>query len=173
MGKISYNRLTNANVYVSGNSLLGQAEEVNLPDLKHKLSEHKALGMIGTTELWAGIDKMEATIKWNSFYKDTLVLFADPTQALQLQIRSSLETYGSTGRTEQKPVVCFITGMPKNFPMGNFKQHDNVEATSQLTIIYMKVEIDRQEIIEVDLMANIFRVNGVDIMAQYRANIGS
>jgi P2 family phage contractile tail tube protein len=40
MSKIQINRLTNANVYMDGNNLLGRAEEINLPQIKHKMSEH-------------------------------------------------------------------------------------------------------------------------------------
>ena len=32
-GKIEINRITNANIYVNGNSLLGRAEEIKLPDI--------------------------------------------------------------------------------------------------------------------------------------------
>ena len=45
MGKIAINRITNANVYIDGASLLGRAEEVELPQIKAKMSEHKALGL--------------------------------------------------------------------------------------------------------------------------------
>lgn len=172
MSNINVNRLTNANIYVDGRSYLGRAEEVNLPDLKHKLSEHKALGMIGVVELWSGIEKLEASIKWNSFYADAMKKFANPFRALNLQVRSSLEVYTSQGRTAQQPVVVFLTGQPKNFPGGNFKQHDNVEAQSEMTITYMKTVINGETIMEFDVLANIFKVGGVDIMEQYRANLG-
>lgn len=169
---IKVNRLTNANLYVDGTSHLGKAEEVNLPDIKYKMADHKALGMVGTFELFAGVDKMEASIKWNSFYRDAMTKFADPTQSLSIQVRGSLEEYTSNGRTGQVPVVCYLSGSPKNFPLGNYKQHDNVEATSQMTITYCKLEIDGNEIYEIDVLSNIFKVDGVDILAKYRANIG-
>ncbi len=172
MPNISVNRLTNANVYVNGKSLLGKAEEVNLPDIKHMMSEHKALGMIGKLELWSGVDKLEAKIKWNSFYSDVHKQFANPFRALNLQVRSSLEVYTSQGRTAQQPVVVFLTGQSKNFPTGNFKQHDNVELESNLTVTYVKVVVNGENILEFDVLANIFKVNGEDIMAQYRANLG-
>src|ERR1044072_72072 len=89
--KIKINRLTNANVYMDGKSFLGKAEEINLPAIKHMMSEHKALGMVGKMEFWSGIDKMEAKIKWNSFYPDALKKMADPTTAIQLQVRGSLD----------------------------------------------------------------------------------
>lgn len=172
MSNIKVNRLTNANVYLNGKSLLGRAEEVNLPDIKHMLSEHKALGMVGKVELWSGVDKLEAKIKWNSFYADVHKQFADPFKALNLQLRSSLEVYTAQGRTEQQPVVVFLTGQSKNFPTGNFKQHDNVELESNLTVTYVKVVVNGENIIEFDVLSNIFKVAGQDVMATYRQNLG-
>lgn len=171
--KIKINRLTNANVYIDGKSFLGKAEEVSLPTIKHKMSEHKALGMVGMMEFFAGIEKMEAKIKWNSFYPDALKKMADPTTSMQLQVRASLEGYSAQGRVEQLPVVCFLTVTAKDFPMGNYKQHDNVEAETNLNVTYCRLEINRESIVEIDVLANIYKVNGVDILAQYRANIGA
>jgi P2 family phage contractile tail tube protein len=171
--KIKINRLTNANVYVDGKSFLGKAEEISLPDIKHIMTEHKALGMIAKMEFFSGIDKLEAKIKWNSFYPDALKKMANPTRALQIQVRGSLEEYTSQGRTAETPVVIFITGLPKNFPMGVFKQHDNVESESQLTITYCRMEINREPIAEIDTLANIYKVDGEDIFATYRQNIGA
>jgi len=172
MPQIQVNRLTNANVYVDGQSQLGKAEEVNLPDITFMLSEHKALGMIGKFELFSGIDKLEATIKWNAFYADVLKKFADPRKAMKLQIRSSLETHDSNGLVAEVPCVAYLTVQSKNFPAGNYKQHDNVEATSKLTCTAYKLEIDGAEVIDYDALANIYSVDGVDIFATYRANIG-
>lgn len=172
MATIKINRVTNANIYVEGNSILGQAEEVSVPEIKYSLSEHKALGLVGKMEFFSGIDKLECKIKWNSFYKDTLVKFADPFKSLQLQVRSSLEEYGATGRTAQKAVVVHMTAQNKNFPGANFKQHDNVEMESTLGVTYYKLVIDGQNIVEIDVLANIYKVNGVDMLSTYRANIG-
>jgi|ERR1044072_3627071 P2 family phage contractile tail tube protein len=171
--KIKINRLTNANVYMDGKSFLGKAEEINLPAIKHMMSEHKALGMVGKMEFWSGIDKMEAKIKWNSFYPDALKKMADPTTAIQLQVRGSLEEYAAQGRVSQQPVVMFLTVMAKDFPMGSFKQHDNVESETNLSVTYSRMEINREAIVEIDVLANIYKVNGVDILAQYRQNIGA
>jgi uncharacterized protein len=170
---ITVNRLTNANIYIDGNSQLGKAEEVNLPDITFMLSEHKALGMIGKFELFSGIDKMEATIKWNAFYIDVLKQFANPRKTLKLQVRSSLESHDSSGLVSEVPCVAYLTVQPKNFPAGNYKQHDNVEATSKLTCTAYKLEIDGQDVVEFDALANIYSVDGVDIFANYRSNIGA
>lgn len=172
MSNIAINRVTNANIYLDGKSLLGRAEEVNLPDVKYKMSEHKALGMVGSIEVWSGIEKMEASIKWNSIYADVLKKTSNPFSALKIQVRADVEGYNSQGRVSEVPSVTYLTGQFKNAPMGNFKQHDNVELTSMLSVTYVKQVINGEDVIEIDVLANIFKVNGVDVLAQYRNNIG-
>lgn len=172
MANIQVNRVTNANVYVDGKSYLGRAEEINLPTIKAIMAEHKALGMNGKFELPAGIDKLEASIKWNSFYADAIKKIGNPNSALQLQCRSSLKTHGSTGVLSEVPVVCHLHGSFKEVPMGNFKQHDNVELQSAMNCTYVKLTINGEDIIEIDVLANIHKVAGTDILAQYRANLG-
>ena len=169
---VSVNRLTNANVYVDGASQLGKAEEINLPDISFMMSEHKAVGMIGKIELFSGVDKLEASIKWNSFYPDMMKKYANPRGVMKLQVRSSLETYDSNGLLQEQACVAYLTGYPKNFPAGNYKQHDNVESTSKMTLTAYKLEIGGVEIIDFDAMANVFSVDGVDQFANYRSNIG-
>lgn len=166
------NRLTNANIYQNGANFLGMAEEITLPVIKSKMSEHKALGMNAAIELVSGMDKLEARIKWNSFYPDAMVMAANPFAAVQIQCRSSLEVYSAAGRLEEQPVVCYMTAQYKDFPLGNFKQSDNVELESTLNVTYVKLVINGREIVEVDTIANIYKVDGVDLLANYRANLG-
>lgn len=172
MSDISINRLTNANIYMDGASLLGRAEEVTLPSINYIMTEHKAVGMVGKLEFFAGIEKMEAKIKWNSYYPEVFKKAANPFKTVNLQIRASLETYESGGKVAEVPVVCYITAAYKGFPLGNYKQHDNVELDSNLTVYMTKLEIDGSPIIEFDALSNIFKADGVDLLAQYRANIG-
>lgn len=169
---IEINKLTNANVYIDGASKLGKAEEVSLPVIKHKLAEHKALGMVGTVEFFSGIEKMEAKIKWNSFYGDIMKKTGNPTKPMSIQIRSSLETHASTGRVAELPVVCYITATAKDLPMGNFKQHDNVELETNFSVTYAKLEVNGELMYEIDMLANIYKVGTEDILAKYRANLG-
>ena len=110
MSKIEINKLTNANVYLNGVNLLGRAEEVQLPQIKHKMAEHKALGMVGSAEFFAGIDKMECKIKWNALYPAVLTQCSNPFNAAMIQVRASLETYNGTGRISEVPATAFIIG---------------------------------------------------------------
>ncbi|MCX7911192.1 MAG: phage major tail tube protein [Endomicrobia bacterium] len=70
------------------------------------------------------------------------------------------------------PVVVYITGAFKDFPLGNFKQHDNAEFETNLSVYYTKLVVDGEEIFEIDVLENIYKVNGDDVFATYRNNIG-
>ncbi|OLZ70651.1 phage major tail tube protein, partial [Chromobacterium violaceum] len=107
-----------------------------------------------------------------SLYKDVAKIIANPFQAVQLQARSSIETYGSQGRLQQVSLVTFLTVMFKKNPLGTFKQHDNAEFASSFTATYIKQVVDGEEMLELDYMANIFRVGGEDMLSIYRSNIG-
>jgi len=170
--KIEINRITNANLYLDGGSKLGRAEEITAPTVKFKMSEHKAIGLFGAMEFPSGVEKLEMKVKWNSFYADVLKKVANPFQMLQIQVRASMETYESGGKTGEVPVVIFITASAKDLPLGGFKQHDNVETETNFSVYYFKMEIDGEEIAECDVLANIYKVNGVDLFAKYRANLG-
>ncbi|WP_432719843.1 phage major tail tube protein [Jeongeupia wiesaeckerbachi] len=171
-GQIQINRITNANIYANGNSLIGRAEEIKLPDVAAIMAEHKALGMVGKIELPSGFDKLEGEIKWNSLYKDVAKLAANPFKAVQLQCRSNIETYGAQGRLQEVSLVTYLTVMFKKNPLGTFKQHDNAEFASAFSATYIKQVIDGEDVLELDYMANIFRVGGEDMLADYRRNIG-
>lgn len=168
---VAVNRLTNVNIYMEGGSLLGKAEEIKLPDIVVKMAEHKALGMVGSIELFSGFDKMEGEVKWSSYYRDVMGKVANPFKFLPLQVRGNLETYTSRGRTEEVPVVVFLTVSFKKTPGGSFKQHDNAEFPTNYSCYYMKQVVDGEEVVEFDPMSNIYKVNGEDLLATYRRNV--
>ena len=172
MSKIQINKLINANVYMNGSNLLGRAEEVQLPQIKHKMAEHKALGMIGSAEFFAGIDKLECKIKWNALYPDVLTTCANPFVAVPIQVRASLETYTSAGRVSEVPAIAFISGTFKEFPLGTIKPGDNAEYETTMSVTYAKLVVDGADIFEIDVLENIYKVNGVDILSTFKANIG-
>lgn len=172
MSKIQVNRIVNANIYIDGTNLLGRAEEIKLPDITAIMQEHKALGMVGKIELPAGFDKLEGEIKWNSLYEESAKAMANPFKTVQLQCRSSIEAYGPGGRIEEIPLATFLTVMFKKNPLGTFKQHDNAEFSSSFSATYIRQVVKGKDVLELDYLANIFKVNGEDLLATYRDNIG-
>lgn len=169
---VDIRKLTNANVYFDGANWLGKVEEVGLPEVALKQIEHKAIGMHGTLEIPTGMDKMELKMKWSSLLPDALKKASNGYQAFEFQVRSSLEEYEGGTRTTESSVVANFRGRPKNVPAVSFKQHENVDAETMFAVDYYKLEIGGESIYEIDATNNIYKVNGVDLLATYRANLG-
>lgn len=167
------NKITNANVYIDGANYLGLCEEIDLPQITHVMAEHNALGMAGQVEFFAGFEKMEARIKWTTPNAAAIAKYANPLQAVQLMVKNNLQEYGPGGLVSEVPVTTYMTAMFKNIPLGNFKARENAEYESMLTVLSVKQEINGVAIVEIDVMSNTYKVNGVDILANYKANIGS
>ena len=173
MSKILMHQVTNANLYVNDNCMLGRAEELELPKLVALMMERKSLGMVGKIELPSGFDKMGGNIKWASYYDDVMMTVANPFKMVKLMARSSVDTYDSeTGRASQKPLVTFLSVMFKEAALGTFKQNDPAEFPSAFSCYYIKQVYDGKDVVEFDSMANIFKIGGVDELEIYRNNIG-
>jgi P2 family phage contractile tail tube protein len=128
--------------------------------------------MHGMIDIPAGMDKMELSMKWSTVDPVAMRKVSNAYRSWDFQVRSSMERYEAQGRTAQDSYVAYFRGMPKNIAGQNFKQHDNVEAESKFSITYYKLEINGAIIYEVDVLNNIYRVDGVDLLATYRANLG-
>lgn len=173
MNKIAISSVTNANVYQNGANLLGRAMEITLPTLKTKMVEHKGLGMAFEVEIPAGgFEKLETKFKWASFYREVQRATGNPRKAVQLQVRASIEEYTGQGLTREVGLTIALNGVWKESPLGSLKQHESLQPESTLAVYYLKVVADGAEIVEVDVMNNIFKVAEEDVLSQYRRLIG-
>ncbi|KUM02927.1 phage tail protein [Chromobacterium sp. F49] len=170
---VQVNNIVNANIYLGGNNLLGCAEEIKLPVLKAVMKDHKALGMFGKLKLPAGFEALEGDIKWSSFYLDAFRAVANPLRALQLMCRSNVESWNAQGLSQERELVTLLTVSFQEFPLGSFKQHEQVDFPSKFTATYIKQTLAGQDVVELDVMSNIFRVGGEDMLANYRSHIGA
>lgn len=169
---ITVAKIRDANVYVEGTSTHGQAGEITLPDVAAAKSDYKALGMVGTMELFNGFDKMEATIKWNSPSDNIMIGCADPRKSVNLMICSSREVYEAGSIKGEEPVRYFLKGTSKNFNLGSLKAKEDSETETKFSVSYVKMVQNGIDIYELDVNNNIFKVGGVDLMAKYRENLG-
>ena len=165
-------KVCDANVYVNNASKHGQASEITPPTVTALMSDYKAMGMVGSIELFNGFDKLETTIKWTYPDNETQKAFANFLKPVDLMIRSNKAEYDSGGINEDKPIVMYVKGYPKAHPAGTYKAKEDTELENTLTVQYYKLEIDGEEIIEIDVLNNIYKVGGEDLLATRRENLG-
>lgn len=172
MAGFSAHRITNAAIYLDGNSFFGRAEEIDLGTVKSVMSDFQGLGMVGLIELPDGIDKLEGKIVWNSLYYDAAKRLATPFKTVQLQCRSNVQVFNSAGLVNEMPLVTLMTVMFKEYQLGSFKPRDPSKFESPFSATYVRQVLNGQEVLQLDYLANIFKVGGEDQLAKYRKNIG-
>lgn len=172
MSGLNAHRITNANLYLDAQDFFGKAEEIELGSVKAVMSDFQGLGMVGLIELPDGLDKLEGKIVWNSLYKEAGSKLASPFKTVQLQCRSNVQVFNNGGLVDEVPLVTMMTIMPKEYSLGSFKPRDPSKFETPFTAIYARQMLNGEEVLLLDYMANIFRVNGEDQLAKYRRNIG-
>lgn len=165
-------KVFNARVYIDGTDFIAKAEEVDLPKVRFKFADTKALGIYAESELPTGLDKMEARIKFNSVYPDFVALAADPFSVRTVIVRAPYQVWTQQGVSKTAPLKAELRGFFKEFDTAKLKRADSAEAEATLSVIYYKLEVDGQDIVEVDTFNNIYKVKGKDILQDYRSAIG-
>jgi P2 family phage contractile tail tube protein len=156
---------------MDGVGLLGQAEAVEFAMPKAILAEHKGLGMAAKVAFPAGIDLLDAKFKWISVYPQVLSGISIFTSH-SFQIRASMESYTSQGRVAETPVVGLMTAQFKEMGPLSFKLHEQVDFPTSAAVYHSELYIGGVQYLLFDALANMYVVNGVDQLANFRANLG-
>ena len=167
---VKVHKIFNAGVWLNGNQHLGEATEITLPELTATMSEHTALGMFGKTEYPSGLEMMECTIKWNSFYAESAAVVMGFTTTFDLQVRTTLEKRTSNG-LELVQLVYTMRAQSKGYNYGAIKPQEATEHDNVLTVYALKMEEDGVSKFDYDVESNTLTVNGVDQLAGFRANL--
>lgn len=165
-------KVFDANTYVNNASKHGLASEVTCPDISAIMTDYKALGMVGSAEFFNGFDKMEATIKWTYPDNEAKKACANFLKPVDLMIRSSKAEYDNGGITSEKPIVIYLKGYPKKHAGGSYKPKEDTEVESVFSVLYYKEEVDGETIVELDVLNNIYKVDGEDLLSERRQNLG-
>lgn len=167
------NAIYNANVYIDGVNLLGQAAEFKMPEIEISMDEHKGLGMVGTIKLPSGVEALEGEITWNSIYPNVVAKAYNPFKASQLMVRGNLQTFNAEGLKTEVPIVVTVSAMFSKNALGTFKPKEKSEHPTTFQTTECRVVIDGREYLYYNAYTNTYRVNGSDVLSQYRKNIGA
>lgn len=167
-------QISEAVVYVGGTSYFGATTEVKLPEIQFKTTERKPTGGIGSIELPAGVDKMEAEITWSSYDKRLAGSAFNPRKSTQLMVRSVKRVFdGAGGINKEVPVVTHMTVLPKSFGLGTHKQGEPIEAPAKFAVHALKQTVDGKTVVEIDVINQIFKMGDEDFLQTLRGILGT
>lgn len=170
---IVINKIIEANAYLDGNSQAGTVAEVKFPSLEFDMQESDALGMAMTVSLPGKLKELDGEITWNSVYPEAEARVLNPFNGIALQLRSNVRRYGSNGLIEEVPMVTFLNIATYSNELGELNMKDAQKRPVKYKVNSLRQVVNGRETLHVDPWNNIYKVNGVDIFAKMRQNIGA
>lgn len=165
------NQVSNANVYINGNSFLGRAESIDTPEFEIDYIEHDNLGLIGKLKLPNKVNPLGGAITWDGFYPEVAALALNPFRAKQIMVRANVQVFNSLGMAEEVPLVTTMTVTFSKVDMGKYKK-EPTKYPMEYQVNNIKQTINGKEVLYYDAYSNQYRVAGEDILSKYRTNIG-
>ncbi|MDR2821044.1 MAG: phage major tail tube protein [Desulfovibrio sp.] len=164
--------LTNAKIYRDGADQLGVGT-VELPNFEFMTESIAGLGIGGEMDMpvVGHFKSMSIKITWNTVNDNTVGLLLP--QAHHLDVRGSVQEYDAgAGTFVNKAVKVVVRAIPKTSGIGKFEPGKKMDPETELEVSYLKLWLGGVERVEVDKFNLIFRVNGMDSLADIRANLG-
>lgn len=165
-------KLKMMNLFNEGNSYMGQVAEVTLPKLSQKFENWRGGGMMGNVKIDMGHNDDMNELSWKLGGLDLQVLKqfgASKIDAYGLRFAGS---YLRDDTRESSSVEIVVRGRHEEIDMGSAKPGDATEHSIKTIWTYYKLTVDGNVIVEIDIPNCIFIVDGVDLYAEHRKNIG-
>ncbi|CAM3783852.1 phage major tail tube protein [Xenorhabdus thuongxuanensis] len=158
-------------VYIDGQTYLGQVEEVTTPKLTLKTEDYQGAGMPGSVAVLMGMDggALDMEVTMGGLDSNLLKTWGGLIDSLQLRFAGSYYD-DATGET----VACEIQtrGRFTEVDWGTAKAGENTQHKYTLKNTYCKITLNNEELHEIDMLNLVWRVNGKDLLEKHRANIG-
>jgi len=163
--------LNHYNVYNSAEKLVGVSGEVELPEFSSITDTLEGTGVLGEIEDPATGQFESMTVKIPFAILLTSVYdICNVNESALLTLRGSEQVIDpSTGKTVYQPCKVVLRGKAKTITNGSMQKGKKMEPEVELEILYIKIEVNNEELVELDKLNFVYKVRGVDLMADIRS----
>ena len=162
----------NFSVYLNGEDLLGIAEGT-IPALEAMTSEVKGAGVAGVVEspVLGHFNSTNFSLTWRTPTNDFMKLFDHVTNNLELF--AGLQMYDAgLGVYRTVQLHIYMKAITNTSTPGNLTVGDNMDTQTEFEVLYMKIYLDGKERVEMDKINYIYKVDGIDRLAELRVALG-
>ena len=160
-------------VYKDAKNYLGMST-VDMPEISFMTETISGSGIAGEMEVPAiGMTgPLSATVNWISQCPGFFDLMDTSTSA-NLEFRASLQLEDeTTGLRSTRSLRIAMLTKPKTISLGSLETAKQQGGSSEYELSRLLVEYNGKEVLLIDKLAFIYRVNGKDMLAKVRADIG-
>jgi hypothetical protein len=167
-------KINEYNAYLDGDLMIGIAAANDLPEVNMQTSTVTGIGVSGEIEspTLGQFEKMEQEVKFNVLYSSAADMLS-PLKAVNITFRAAQQVYdkSSGGGYAFKSLRIVEMGRVKKFKPGKLEKNNAMEATVTLEVTYLLIEVDGSELMCVDKLNRVYRVNGEDMLSDVRSMI--
>lgn len=163
-------KINDFNVYLDGTKMIGNGASMDLPEINMKTSTIEGGGISGEIDspTIGQFESMEQVVPFNTLYSSAMDMLS-PTKTVNLTFRAAQQVYDKTGGYTFKGLRVVEVGRVKSFKPGKIEKGETMEAEVTLELTYIMIEVDGKQLVEVDKLNSVYKVNGVDMLAEINA----
>ncbi|RKF33401.1 phage major tail tube protein [Paraburkholderia fungorum] len=163
-------KLKGFNLFQNGNNFRGQVAEVTLPKLTRKMEDYQGGGMSGPIKVDFGQEGIQMEWTCGGIMADVLKQYGITTHdGVQLRFAGG---YQSEDSSTYDSVEVVVKGRHMEIDPGTAKAKDDTAFKVTTVASYYKLSINGEDIIEIDFVNMIEKINGTDLLAALRTAIG-
>ena len=88
-------------------------------------------------------------------------------------VRGNLQTFDATGLAKETAIVTIVSAWFSKNALGGYKPHEKAEFSSTYQAAEIRQIVDGRETLYFNALTNQYRVDGADVLGQFRKNIGA
>lgn len=166
-------------MFISGNVIahkvigdrkeLGDNVSCTLPSIENATSELKGAGIMGTIDApsLGQINSLSFEMSQRSLNKESVQLAAPGMHNIEL--RFVKEVMSGNGTIIPEGTKIFISGMPKKFDPGKIETATTMDGSLEFEVIRYRIVIAGKEVLLIDKLNYIYKINGVDYLQKVKA----
>lgn len=162
-------KLKDMNLFNEGASFLSEVESVTLPPLRLLTEDWRGGGMMAAVKIVMGMEAGE--MEWALGGPNRLVLNQYGVMDIGGVFLRFAGAYQDDSTGTFSAVEVTVRGRHTEIDMGEQKIGEAGSFKVKTAWVYYRLDWDGATVIEIDLLAGIFMVNGVDRMAEIRSII--
>ncbi|PAJ87923.1 phage major tail tube protein [Burkholderia ubonensis] len=163
-------KLKGFNLFHNGENFVGKVTEITLPKLTRKMEDFQGGGMSGPIKVDFGNEGIQMEWTAGGFMKSVLQQYAI-TQHDGVLLRFA-GGYQAEDSTSVDAIEIVIKGRHSEIDPGSAKAKEDTAFKVTTVASYYKLSINGEDIIEIDFVNMIERINGTDLLAALRTAIG-
>ncbi|CDX01300.1 Phage tail tube protein FII-like protein [Desulfitobacterium hafniense] len=173
MKNIIPEKLNDFRIYINGSTDLKGTADLQLPSFESMTETVSGAGIAGEYESpnIGHFSSMKFTINWKMITGE-LTEFLKP-EVMMIDCRLANQEYNAVqGKHEFKANRVVVKGIPTTNDLGKAEKGSTYDGSSEIEVLYIKVQRDGKTLVELDKINYIYIVDGVDYMVKLRTALG-